>query len=89
MSSKIKLKHTWNMIRYNLSVMLFSFYLTVAILFLFTDMWIDLIPRGRGIIGLVLLLFGLFRFYVSYRRYKSKKSRIEAIRHLDKNVQSK
>ena len=66
--------------------MLLSFYLTVAFLFLFTDMWIDLIPQGRGIIGLVLFLFGAFRFYVSYRRYKSKKSRIEAIRHLNNNV---
>lgn len=86
MSAKIKMKHTWNMIRYNLSFMLLSFYLTVAFLFLFSDMWIDLIPKGRGIIGLVLLLFGMFRFYVAYRRYKSKKSRIEAIRHVHKNV---
>ena len=83
MSSKIKIKHTWNMLRYNLSFMLLSFYLTIAILFLFTDMWIDLIPKGRSIIGIVLLLFGAFRFYVAYRRYKSKKSRIEAIRHIN------
>ena len=74
------------MLRYNLSFMLLSFYLTIAFLFVFTDMWIDLIPQGRGIIGLVLFLFGGFRFYIAYRRYKSKKSRIEAIRHINKNV---
>jgi hypothetical protein len=86
MSTRIKLKHAWNMIRYNLSFMLFSFYLTVAFLFLFTHMWEDLIPKGRTVIGLGLLLFGAFRFYVAYRRYKSKKNRIEAIRQLHKNA---
>ncbi len=86
MSTRIKMKHAWNMIRYNLSFMLLSFYLTVAFLFLFTDMWIDIIPNGRGLIGLALLLFGAFRFYVAYRRYKSKKNRIEAIRRIHKNV---
>jgi len=60
--------------------MLLSFYLTVAILFLFTDMWKDLIPAGRGLIGLILLLFGVFRFYIAYRRFRTKKERIQAIK---------
>ncbi len=68
------------MLRFYLSFMLLSFYLTVAILFLFTDMWKDLIPKGRGLIGLVLLLFGAFRFYVAYRRFRAKKARIHAIK---------
>ena len=86
MSSGVKIKHSWNMLRYYLSFMLLSFYLTVAILFLFTDMWKDLIPTGRGIIGLILLLFGAFRFYVSYRRYQIKKARIQAIKSFKKET---
>lgn len=84
MSTKIKIKHKWNMLRFYLSFMLLSFYLTVSFLFLFTDMWGDLIPKGRTTIGLVLLLFGAFRFYVAYRRYKAKKLRIHHIQSFKK-----
>lgn len=72
MSFKITLKHNWNKLRLYLSFLLLAFYLTIAFLFLFSDVWADLIPKGRTIIGLVLLLFGSLRFYVAYRRYKNK-----------------
>ncbi len=74
------------MIRFYLSFMLLSFYLTVAFLFLFTDMWKDLIPNGRGLIGIILLLFGAFRFFVAYRRFKTKKARILAIKSFKKET---
>jgi len=73
------------MLRFYLSFMLLSFYLTIAFLFLFSDMWKDLIPTGRGLIGLVLLAFGAFRFYVAYRRYKTKKERIKALQSTNSN----
>ena len=46
-------------------------------MFLFTDTWIDLLPKGRSIIGIVLVLFGSLRFYISYRRYINKILRIK------------
>lgn len=72
MSFKIKLKHNWNKTRFYLSFLLLGFYLTIAFLFLFSDIWADLIPKGRALIGLILVLFGSLRFYVAYRRYKNK-----------------
>lgn len=46
-------------------------------MFLFTDTWIDLLPKGRSIIGIVLILFGTLRFYIAYRRYINKLMRIK------------
>lgn len=46
-------------------------------MFLFTDTWIDLLPKGRSIIGIVLILFGALRFYIAYRRYINKLMRIK------------
>ncbi len=72
MSFRIKLKYSWNKLRFYLSFLLFAFYLTIGVMFLFTDTWIDLLPKGRVIIGSVLILFGTLRFYVAYRRYINK-----------------
>ena len=47
-------------------------------MFLFTDTWIDLLPKGRSIIGIVLILFGSLRFYIAYRRYINKILRISS-----------
>lgn len=77
MGFKIKLKYSWNRLRFYLSFLLLGFYLTIGILFLFTDTWIDLLPKGRGIIGIVLILFGALRFYIAYRRYINKILRIK------------
>lgn len=77
MSFKIKLKYYWNRLRFYLSFLLLAFYLTIGILFLFTDTWKDLLPKGRGLIGIVLVLFGVLRFYIAYRRYINKLLRIK------------
>lgn len=77
MSFRIKLKYSWNKLRFYLSFLLFAFYLTIGIMFLFTDTWVDLMPKGRSIIGIVLILFGALRFYVAYRRYINKLIRIK------------
>lgn len=65
-------KMTYNRIRFYLSFLLLGFYLVVGILFLFTEIWADLLPQGRFVIGIVLILFGSVRFYIAYRRYKNK-----------------
>ncbi|MBA3705474.1 MAG: hypothetical protein H0W84_06110 [Bacteroidetes bacterium] len=80
MSFKIIIKHNWNKLRLYLSFLLLAFYLTLAFLFLFSDTWVDLIPKGRVIIGLVFLLFGSLRFYVAYHRYKNKHIKIKALK---------
>lgn len=77
MSFRIKLKYSWNRLRFYLSFLLFAFYLTIGIIFLFTDTWVDLMPKGRSIIGIVLILFGALRFYIAYRRYINKLVRIK------------
>ncbi len=77
MSFRIKLKYSWNKPRFYLSFLLFAFYLAIGIMFLFTDTWIDLMPKGRSIIGIVLILFGALRFYIAYRRYINKSIRIK------------
>ena len=77
MSFRIRLKYSWNRLRFYLSFLLFAFYLTIGVLFLFTDTWIDLLPKGRSIIGIVLVLFGSLRFYIYYRRYINKIIRIK------------
>lgn len=78
MSFRIKLKYSWNRLRFYLSFLLLGFYLTIGCMFLFTDTWIDLLPKGRSIIGIVLILFGSLRFYIAYRRYINKILRISS-----------
>jgi amino acid permease len=79
MSFRITLIHIWNKIRLYLSFLLFVFYLIIGILFLLTDTWIDFLPQGRGIIGSVLITYGVFRLYLAYRRYKNKHKHIEIL----------
>ena len=71
-----KARHFWNHLRYYLSVVLLAFYLIIGILFLFTNTWIDFLPSGRIVIGIVLILFGALRFYIAFRRFTSKKIRL-------------
>ena len=73
---KIKLLLGWNVFRFFFSFFLLAFYLIVGGLFLFTDIWADLLPKGRIITGIILTLFGLLRFYVAYKRYANKKVKI-------------
>lgn len=77
MSKKIKILSGWNAFRLVLGVLLLVFYLVVAFLFLFTDKWIDLIPDYRTLIGITILSFAAFRFYVSFYRYKTKRIKLQ------------
>jgi len=82
MSTKIIIKDTWNKIRFYFSFLLLAFYLLIAFLFLFSDVWIDMIPKGRIWIGSILLAFAALRFYVAYRRYKYKNRIIKNIKQV-------
>ena len=86
MTFKIKIKRIWNILRFYLSFLLLGFYLTIGLLFLFSELWVDLIPSGRGIIGLSLVLFGAIRFYIGYRRYKNKSISIKMLNEKKKNA---
>lgn len=81
MSFKITFKNTWNRLRFYISFLFLAFYLTIAFLFLFSDIWADIIPKGRAIIGLILFLYGSIRFYVSFRTYKNKRAIIKNTKH--------
>ncbi|MCX6295031.1 MAG: hypothetical protein NTX97_03015 [Bacteroidetes bacterium] len=77
MSFRLKFIYSWNRLRFYLSFLLLAFYLIVGSFFLFGNTWKELLPKGRETVGLVLILFGAFRFYIAYRRYKNKLTRIE------------
>lgn len=79
MHFKITIKHIWNKVRLYLSFLLFVFYLIIGILFLFTDTWIDFLPKGREIIGSVLILFGMLRLYIAFIRYRKKHTHIKTL----------
>lgn len=51
-------------------------YFVIGVLFLFTNVWSDLLPQARAAIGSILILFGALRFYIAYRRYGTKKIKI-------------
>jgi hypothetical protein len=68
----MKFKRSINRVRFYLSFLLLGFYLTVGFMFLFTEVWADLVPKGRYLIGLLLIVFGVLRFYVAYRRFDNK-----------------
>jgi hypothetical protein len=72
----MRFRHFINKIRFYSGYLLLAFYLTVGILFIFTEMWADLIPKGRALIGISLILWGVLRFYVAYRRYINKALKI-------------
>jgi hypothetical protein len=86
MSTSLKIKHGINHIRFYSSILVFAFYIVVVCLFVFTDTWIDLVPKGRGTIGLVLFLFGSFRFYIAFRRFNNKRSHIQSVMEIKQNV---
>lgn len=56
------------------------FYLTVGFLFLFSDIWSHFLPEGRVIIGSVLILYSVLRFYIAYRRFKAKHTKIQILK---------
>lgn len=87
MNFKITIKHIWNKLRLYLSVLLFVFYLVIGILFLFTETWIGFLPEGRTLIGTVLILFGVLRLYISYRRYKNKHKHIKSLSSIKEKKQ--
>jgi cytochrome c biogenesis protein CcdA len=72
----MKYRHFINRLRFYSGYLLLAFYLTIGILFIFTDIWADLIPKGRALIGISLILWGILRFYVAYRRYINKALKI-------------
>jgi|GEM_PF-1790590 cytochrome c biogenesis protein CcdA len=80
MSTKLKIRRFLNRTRFYFSFLLLAFYLVVGFLFLFTEIWSDLLPKARFTIGIILVLFGILRFYVAYRRFASKKNRIELLK---------
>ncbi len=86
MSKKIKIKRIINKTRFSFTILVFAFYLVVGFLFLFTDLWSDLIPKARITIGLILIFFGLLRVFIAYYRYKNKNQKIELTNIKKENI---
>ncbi|MBL7883807.1 MAG: hypothetical protein JNL69_07040 [Bacteroidia bacterium] len=81
MNKKFKIKRLLNKTRFYFSFLFLAFYITIGFLFLFTDTWSDLLPKARITIGLTLVLFGLLRSYISYRRFSGKNKIINSLIH--------
>jgi hypothetical protein len=84
--SGIKWLFGWNKLRFYFSFLLLAFYMVVGGIFLFTDQWADLLPKGRYITGIILTLFGILRFYIAYKRYANKRLKIKEKKLLKENA---
>ncbi len=82
-----KIKNIVNATRFSFTSLVVILYFVVSFLFLFTNVWGDLLPNARLTIGLILLFFGAFRFYIAYRRYKSKKNHPHKQNNTNENVE--
>lgn len=89
MSIKVTIHHIWNKLRLYLSFLLLFFYLIVGFLFLFSDIWVNILPKGREIVGGILVLFGILRFYIAYGRYKNKHLKIQELKEHKKKLKEK
>lgn len=75
----MKARHLLNKIRFYSVFLLLAFYIGVGLVFIFTDIWADLLPKSRFLIGIILILWGILRFYVAYKRYLSKAMRLHQL----------
>jgi len=88
MSSKYNIKRFVNNTRFYFTFLVVALYLVIGFLFLFTNVWSDLIPKARIAIGLILMVFGVLRFYIAYKRYNTKKQKINVLTtKSEKNVE--
>ena len=87
MSIRFRIKQIWNGLLFQLSFFLLAFYLIMGLLFLFSDIWADIVPKRRDIIGITLLVFGSLRFYVAYRRYKIKHEKLQDLKKAKKTLE--
>lgn len=72
----VTFKKIVNKTRFSFTTLVVLLYFVVGFLFLFTEVWSDLLPNARNTIGIVLVLFGALRFYIAYKRYASKNQKI-------------
>ena len=89
MGFKVIIHIIWNKLRLYLSFLLLVFYIIVGCLFLFSDIWAGILPRGKEIVGAALLSFAALRFYIAYRRYKSKHIKIQVLKEQRKTRKEK
>lgn len=61
---------TVNKIRYYSTFLMVAIYLTLGLLFLFTDIGIDKFPAFRKEIGVVMLVYGVIRAFTTIRKIK-------------------
>ncbi len=60
-------------IRYCFNFIMIAFYLIIGGLFLFSDVLIHIFPVYREAVGLIFIIYGAFRLYLSIKR-KGKKA---------------
>ncbi|MBA3970547.1 MAG: hypothetical protein H0X46_00055 [Bacteroidetes bacterium] len=93
MAFKVKLKKSWNRLRFYLSFLLLAFYTTLGCFVIFTDEWSSMLPKGRTPVGIALILFGFLRFYIAYRRYVNRiikwNLKTEPKQEINKDAQAK
>ncbi len=61
-----------NKIRYYFSFVMITVYLAIGLLFLFTDIVIRLFPENRTAIGVVFILYAVYRLYITIKKEKQR-----------------
>lgn len=47
-------------------------YVGIGCLFIFSSAMLDLVPTNRNMIGVVFIIYGMFRLYMSLRLFKNR-----------------
>jgi len=64
-------------IRYYFDLIMGILYITLGILFLFTNIAIDTFPSYRTQVGILLVSYASFRFYTSTKKLKQKDATVQ------------
>lgn len=81
MTKRHKIRSYWNHFRYYLSFPLVLFYVIVGGIFLFSNTWIDFVPKGRIAIGLGLVFFAILRFFVARKRHAKTVTKLQFVQN--------
>lgn len=64
-------------VAYYVGIFMVGVYILIGISLIFTNVFVELIPRNRPVYGCVVLIYAIFRLYMALRLRKSRSVEIE------------
>lgn len=64
-------------VAYYVGIFMVGVYILIGISLIFTNVFVELIPRNRPVYGSVVLIYAIFRLYMALRLRKSRSVEIE------------